>query len=267
MIPFWTSGQTARNLPPKAYSPLEGASAFASSEFGIPIGGMSTIQLLRYTDTPAGPYDELILAPGYFEYPVEAKNGKKATRKSLRITRIYVSQKQTCWNGRTIWNIPKHLARFEWTDNPDGSSRVRVFPHDTHTPYDASEARPSDTPFFQCTIKPMSYVPSFPMTTSLFKYMGVDMALVQPPLPQGETELGELPGTERWAKLAGYIQYAPKASLAWADMSQKGEDGTAPDEYDNFFPGLSRWNVAVKLVGGGASFPPAETWEIPKGVL
>jgi len=65
------------------------------------------IQLLRYSDTPVGPYDEMILCPGYFEYPVDGKNGDKSTKKGVRITRIYVSQKQTCWNGRSSKKMSK----------------------------------------------------------------------------------------------------------------------------------------------------------------
>jgi len=265
MIPYWTSRQMAKNFPSKAYSPLEAASPFASKEYGTPVGGFSMIQLLRYSETPAGPYDEMILAPGFFEYPVEGENGEKASKKGLRITRIYVSQKQTCWNGRKAWNIPKHLARFEWTDHADGSTHVKVFPHDTTTPYDASEAQASTKPFFQCTIKPASYAPSFPLSTNLLKYVGLDISLVQPPLPEGRGAVGELPGTDRWCKIVGYSQYSSNTKLAWADVNQKGDDGSSPaDGYDNFFPGLRRWNLAAKLSDTVAYFPHPETWETPK---
>lgn len=57
------------------------------------------IQIIRYTESPVGPYDELILSPGFHEYTVE-ENGKRIKKKNARITRIYVSQKYTCWNGR-----------------------------------------------------------------------------------------------------------------------------------------------------------------------
>jgi hypothetical protein len=104
MIPFYTSAHTAANLPVKAYSPLEAASSFASKEHGPSVGGISMIQLLRYSESPFGPYDEMIFCPGYFEYPVEGKDGEKRKKKATRITRIYVSQKQTCWNGRSSKN-------------------------------------------------------------------------------------------------------------------------------------------------------------------
>jgi len=65
------------------------------------------IQVIRYTESPVGPYDELILAPGFWKYPFEGRDGKKATKKNIRITRIYVSQKDTCWGGRTSKDIFK----------------------------------------------------------------------------------------------------------------------------------------------------------------
>jgi hypothetical protein len=40
----------------------------------------------------SGPYDELMLVPGAFDVP--GKNKKR-----LRMTRIYVSQKDTMYNG------------------------------------------------------------------------------------------------------------------------------------------------------------------------
>ena len=273
MIPFWTSAHRAKNLPVKAYSPLEASSSFASKEFGEPVGGLSMIQLLRYTESPFGPYDEMILAPGFFRYPVSDKDGKKASATNARITRIYVSQKQTCWNGRSAYNVPKHLARFEWTERLDGSTHVRVFPHDTtdHT----GEARPGEKLFFQCTIRPAKYLPGFPMSTGLFRYLGIDDTLVQPPLPAGNpaAEQGALVGTERWCRLAGYTMSSSSSSLVWADMSQKdgdmdGNRADAPDDgYENFFPGLRRWNLALKMADGKLHFPAPETWETPKGLV
>lgn len=59
------------------------------------------VQVIRYTETPVGPYDELLIVPGSFGYHTRAGNGEAIKEeKNLRLTRIYVSQKQTCWNGR-----------------------------------------------------------------------------------------------------------------------------------------------------------------------
>lgn len=53
------------------------------------------IQIVRYSDTPVGAYDELLLIPGNFEVPSAKERGKAR----LRITRDYVSQRDTCYNG------------------------------------------------------------------------------------------------------------------------------------------------------------------------
>ena len=49
--------------------------------------------LLIYKGRYLGPYDELVFIPGNFETP----QGKG--KKNLRVTRIYVSQRDTCYNG------------------------------------------------------------------------------------------------------------------------------------------------------------------------
>lgn len=70
------------------------------------------VQLVRYTETPVGPYDELVIMPGDFEVPVlsgggggggEGERGKKKVKKNTRITGIWVSQKDTCWNGGSFF--------------------------------------------------------------------------------------------------------------------------------------------------------------------
>lgn len=61
------------------------------------------VQVIRYTDTPVGPYDELVVVPGSFGYRRETASGNRKImkeEKNQRATRVYVSQKQTCWNGR-----------------------------------------------------------------------------------------------------------------------------------------------------------------------
>lgn len=92
----YTSSSSASVLSasPHLYSPLEASSDFSSGKF---IGGLGVVQLIRYTESPVGPYDELLIVPGKYEYELEAGDGKK---RDLRLTRIYVSQKLTCYNGR-----------------------------------------------------------------------------------------------------------------------------------------------------------------------
>lgn len=82
------------------YSSLESRSSFANGKF---IGGIGMVQVIRYSETPVGPYDELVLVPGFFTYPRKRDSKGRETvkeQKNARVTRIYVSQKDTCWNGR-----------------------------------------------------------------------------------------------------------------------------------------------------------------------
>jgi hypothetical protein len=98
---WWTTAANVKNgLPSHAYSPLESRSGFAGPESGTPCGGVSMVQILRYKDSPVGPYDEFIVVPGSFDYIREDAKGKRVQKRGPRITRIYVSQKHTCYNGR-----------------------------------------------------------------------------------------------------------------------------------------------------------------------
>lgn len=97
MVGFWAQ---AGKLPDFAYSRLEAGSDFSDpAKSGEHLGGLSQFQIIRYTETPVGPYDELIVCPGFFNYQT-LENGQIKTKSNARITRIYVSQKYTCWNGR-----------------------------------------------------------------------------------------------------------------------------------------------------------------------
>lgn len=81
------------------YSPLEAQSDYARSPAsGRPVPGTHHIHILRYPDSPAGPYDELALVRPY-AYDVEAE-GRRVERRHSRITRIYVTSKDSVWNGR-----------------------------------------------------------------------------------------------------------------------------------------------------------------------
>lgn len=91
--------KVAGDVSALAYAPLERESFFASAEAGRFCGGLGGFMIVRYTDTPAGTYDELIIIPGAYSYQVEEK-GKLVEKKNPRITRIYVSQKHTQFNGR-----------------------------------------------------------------------------------------------------------------------------------------------------------------------
>jgi hypothetical protein len=68
-------------------------------------GGFGAVMLVHYEKADCGPYDELLYIPGLFEH-----NG----RKYQRITKIFVSSKESVEWGRRNWAIPKELAHFDW---------------------------------------------------------------------------------------------------------------------------------------------------------
>ena len=112
-----------------------------------------------------GPYDELLLVPGVFRVPT-----KPTPRR--RITRIYVSQRETCYNGRHNWNIPKHLARFTFSSpaGTPGPLTLAVYAPDPS----------AKTPFFSATLTPFRWLPAIPLST---RFLPLSTTLAQPPVP------------------------------------------------------------------------------------
>ncbi|KAE9368088.1 hypothetical protein N431DRAFT_548320 [Stipitochalara longipes BDJ] len=278
ILMMYTTSSDAATLssnPSFIYSSLEAESSFSKSKL---VGGLSMVQLIRYSESPVGPYDELIMAPAYFEYEVETKDkdGKVhlQKKKNLRCSRVFVSQEKTCWNGRKNWNVPKHLADFEFIDLPNGSTQITVHP----LLPDASghERIKSPAAFFTTTFKPISYLPSFPCSTSISKYVGLDLGLVQPPLPEGKGP--ELVGTHQWCKIAP-VESSKKSSLGWFDLRQSHEGSgeqepllrgqersrLKEDQYENFWPGLGGWRIGVKMEDAIIDFPEGQHWDGPKG--
>ncbi|KAK8185151.1 hypothetical protein HDK77DRAFT_429178 [Phyllosticta capitalensis] len=251
-------------LPTKAYPPLERTSS-AFTDAGEFIGGLGNIQIVRYTDSPVGPYDELLLVPGFWKYD----DAEGQQQENVRVSRIYVSQKYTCYNGRLNWDIPKHLARFDWTDNSDGSTTVKIYPYDTEG--DSTESKPAAKPWFQTTFTP-TLVNNVPFSTDLYKWLGVDATLVQPPLPAGPDDgfYGELPGTDYWAKTVPG-QSTDGATLGVFDMDQgegdvgaNGTNAVGDEYYPNFWPTIGRLNVGLRMDNATITFSEATYWNFTK---
>lgn len=90
---YWLLVKFSHPLPIGIYDALEATHpACTARQFD---GGMGLISIVRYSDTPVGSYDELLIIPGRFEIPAGIAKGKAAARN----TRIYVSQKATMYNG------------------------------------------------------------------------------------------------------------------------------------------------------------------------
>jgi hypothetical protein len=137
-----------------------------------------------------------------------------------------------------------------------------VFPNDTTG--DVSEASPNDKPFFQATFKTMRWMPSFPFALSWLAYVGLDLTLGQPPLPEGKGSSSELPGTDRWCSVVPG-QATKSASLGWVDMSQKNDKGVISTTvgHENFWPGLGRWQLGVKFENSDIEFGEGKYWDAP----
>jgi len=181
---------------PGWFDPLHEGSRSLATEEGAFIGGDGMIQLLRYSESPVGLYDELLIIPGAFKTPSRVKPAQAS-----RITRIYVSSMASVVNGRRNWNIPKSLAKFSFTPAADGSLDVKVFiPVSLENPDAPTFA---ETPFFAVKIK-RSWFPSIPLN---LKYLPVPSLLVQPPLEGSPTASEDgLIATDRWVSVdvSGY---------------------------------------------------------------
>ncbi|KAH9961623.1 hypothetical protein BJV74DRAFT_787440 [Russula compacta] len=155
---------------PSALAPINGAPQWN--------GGLTGFVLVRYEDSPIGPYDELIVAAHGFANPYE-----KST--SSRITNIYVSSWQSVWNGRNNWNIPKRFARFEYLSTGSRTSTFKVFLPD------------ADTPFFAASVTD-SRIPSVPVLSFLLNPI---MRMVQPPLLAGDPPDTYIKSNEEWLSI------------------------------------------------------------------
>lgn len=257
---YWLLLWLSSPLPADIYDPLE-ASHTACTTTGFK-GGLGMIQIVRYTDTPVGAYDELLIIPGNFDVPGGSQKGKGR----MRITRIYVSQQETTFNGRwnpiraeaipdkltgrKNWNIAKHLARFEFSapsvakgETTPKELTVSVFPPRSSTPQ-------ADVPFFKATLTPMRFLPTFPLST---KWMPLNTTLVQPPIPAAED--GLLCGTEVW-RMFEVVATTREAKLTWVKVT--GEESVAREGY---WPDVKPFNVGVWLENASLDIPVPEEWE------
>ncbi|KAK4498336.1 hypothetical protein PRZ48_010994 [Zasmidium cellare] len=255
-------------LPNKAFPPLE--RQYPESIAGKFVGTLGTIQIIRYTESPVGPYDEMFIIPGFFEYENEGK-----VERNVRVSRIYVSQKYCVWNARKIWNQPKHLANFDWTTNADGSESVKVYPYDTTG--DETESHPSTKPWFQMVYSfllpenlnlnlgilnlDLDLNPEIPFSSDLYGLLGINATLIQPPLPQGNDSFGALAsGGEFWKSVVPG-QFSDKTSVGTMNLDQSGGDGeeesvnAVGDEFEEaFWPGLLKTSVALKMEDATLTF-------------
>lgn len=88
------------------------------------VGGIGAFILVNYTDSPVGPYKELVFIPGMYQY-FDSVAGKVKTAHG--ISRIWVDNQKSVTDARANWGIPKELAEFEWKEpSSSGPGRVTV---------------------------------------------------------------------------------------------------------------------------------------------
>ncbi|RAR06250.1 MFS general substrate transporter [Stemphylium lycopersici] len=254
-----------KQLPKGTYDAFE--AEWADEKLGTFEGGLGSVMVVRYSDTPVGPYDELIFVPGNFTIPHPSSGTiPKLPKKAMRISRIYVSQRTTTYNGRLNWNIPKHLARFTFSapatmqgQSPPRDLTVRVFPPGT-------QDGDGVNPFFSATIKPWQWVPAIPVST---KYIPMNFTLVQPPIPEAqghkqaakeaidgphtdpydldpEKGLAVLVGTESW-RTFDISASSPRARGCWVEVHEGGQgEQSGDEECETFFPRrLGTWSIGA----------------------
>ncbi|KAL2831549.1 hypothetical protein BDW59DRAFT_182183 [Aspergillus cavernicola] len=231
-------------LPPGAYHPYETVHTSAlqtlsngNSQFQK--GWLKAIMIVRYEDTDVGPYDELMLFPGW---AVNPNTGKK----DMRISTIYVSTDASVWNGRRNWNIPKHRARFEFKPVGKSDLSLKVY-HPENSPAPLNP----NLPFFTALLKGSS-LPKVPLPHM------APLPLVQPPLSKSRwppgiqdaviaTDDPENGRENPWLR----INPAFKGSwgLAYPRRLEDGEDTLQWHGDGVGFPKLKLWSVGSVFEG------------------
>ncbi|KAK7438626.1 hypothetical protein VKT23_017959 [Stygiomarasmius scandens] len=207
------------------------------AEGGEYIGGPAVVVLVRYSDTPVGPYDELGYSPGRFRY-ADGTVG-------FRTTIMLVSSQASTLNGRRNWNIPsQYLQCLEQLQKfNDGIEQVASFQYKSLSngswSLSVSEVGEESTPFFNVTVNPIPFISKIPIpfNSGLFGSM---FSYAQPPLPQGP--LPEEVGTDKWA-------FFKPNTTGWLHLV-------------NIIPEIvSKDEKRKKVVGNGINFPAV----VPKG--
>ncbi|KAL1943049.1 hypothetical protein VTO73DRAFT_4720 [Trametes versicolor] len=225
---------------PISYFPSKETQLYkASTEQDAFRGGRGSITLIRYMESPIGPFDELAIAPGEFVNPYQ--------KPSHRVTRAYVSTPEALVNGRNNWGLPRELAEFVFTpslDHPD-ATEVRVFPATSPTTF-ASEA------CFAALVKPVPWVPSIPASLAVFPRV----TLCQPPLEAlPDSAMGRLVEIPRW-HLMECNEYSGRTKPFRCEGLLAPAEG-APNED----PEVAK-KPAKKRMADGVDFPDVEPYSI-----
>lgn len=100
---------------PKAFR--QAHPALFPNHLGKPVLSLSTVMLVDYRSSGAGPYREVLFIPGLYRFP----QGTGWT-----ISQIYVSTWDSIVNGHVNWGIPKEHAEWEIDTPEKGVERIRI---------------------------------------------------------------------------------------------------------------------------------------------
>jgi len=217
-------------LPSAAFDSLEENSQWTDPTVtGEYKGGLTNIMIVRYADTPVGPYDELIWGAGKFHAPPAGKDAS-------RITRIYVSSKDSVYNGRKNWNIVKEQAHFTFVRNPDAGPNSLPYSKISVAPMSDPE-----NPFFCVEVKQTRFFGDASLPYSS-KSMPMNIEMINPPLSQSPNwrEDGKV-GTNRWWALTPAM--SGKAGFLWSNGGLEG--GKYGD--NKGFPDVQPWSLGMWL--------------------
>lgn len=166
-------------------------------------GGIGAVMLVRYTQAPCGPYDELLYIPGLFDYK---------GRSYQRISKIFVSSEASVEWGRKNWAIPKELARFDWRQ---GEKEWHI---DVQNPQ-------SGASIYSVSLSPRFF--SFPVTTVLLPWSllqkqemryteGTPFYLETRPTGKGSAKIAFIDRVEGSREIPDYheISHGPRIALA-----------------------------------------------------
>ena len=131
--------------------------------------------LVDYKTSGVGSYRELLFITGMFTFD---------WKKMFSISKIYVSSRESVYNGIENWGIPKEYADFDWQTNMDGTEDIAV--------------KIDDKDFFRITIK-KGFL-SFPLTTSILPLTVVQKLrkdlVVTNPTAKGKATLASIKSIE-----------------------------------------------------------------------
>jgi hypothetical protein len=153
------------------------------------------------------------------------------------------------------WNIPKQLARFEFSHPP--ATQTGKIPKQLTVKVYPWGSGPDAVPFFACTLSPSRLLPGVPTNS---KWLPFTPYLLQPPVGHGKGK-GEDPllyESDRWCGI-------PLATTGRRARYMSAKVDPAPEEEKKngtHWPAIDTWSFGIWLEGATLLFPVAEEFKL-----